>query len=118
MITMAKVLMQEWMLFLLELVGMVFRGHSDTLSVVDDMIYHSKCVRGLSTAHLVVDMPFMSYQTSVVDAVRNAGRLLKEICTIGQTEGGQSVALSKAIVDAGIQVVAFGIDTTVTPWAI
>ena len=91
-------------------VGMVFQGHSDTLSVtMDDMIYHSKCVaRGLSTAHLVVDMPFMSYQTSVVDAVRNAGRLLKEGAAQSvKLEGGQSVAPQiRAIVDAGIPVVA------------
>ena len=91
-------------------VGMVFQGHSDTLSVtMEDMIYHSKCVsRGLATAHLVVDMPFMSYQTSVVDAVRNAGRLLKEgHAQSVKLEGGKSVAPQiKAIVDAGIPVVA------------
>lgn len=91
-------------------VGMVFQGHSDTLSVtMEDMIYHSKCVsRGLSTAHLVVDMPFMSYQTSVVEAVRNAGRLLKEGSAQSvKLEGGKSVAPQiKAIVDAGIPVVS------------
>lgn len=91
-------------------VGMVFQGHSDTLSVtMDDMIYHSRCVsRGLTTAHLVVDMPFMSYQTSVVDAVRNAGRIIKEGGAQSvKLEGGQTVTPQiKAIVDAGIPVVA------------
>lgn len=91
-------------------VGMVFQGHSDTLSVtMQDMIYHSKCVsRGLTTAHLVVDMPFMSYQTSVADAVRNAGRLVKEgNAQSVKLEGGRSVTPQiRAIVDAGIPVVA------------
>ena len=90
--------------------GMVIQGHSDTLSVtMDDMIYHSKCVqRGLTHAHLVVDMPFMSYQVNVETAVRNAGRLIKE----GQAqsvklEGGSEVVPQiKAIVQAGIPVVA------------
>ena len=91
-------------------VGMVFQGHPDTLSVtMEDMIYHSKCVsRGLTMAHLVVDMPFMSYQASVVDAVRNAGRLLKEGGAQSvKLEGGSSVTPQiRAIVDAGIPVVA------------
>ena len=89
--------------------GMVVQGHSDTLSVtMDDMIYHAKCVnRGLERAHLVVDMPFMSYQVSVDEAVRNAGRLVKE-------GGAQSVKLEggievcpqvRAITQAGIPVV-------------
>ena len=59
-------------------------------------------------AHLVVDMPFMSYQTCVVDAVRNAGRLLKEGGAQSvKLEGGSSVTPQiRAIVDAGIPVVA------------
>jgi len=91
-------------------VGMVFQGHADTLSVtMDDMIYHSKCVsRGLKNAHLVVDMPFMSYQTSVEDALKNAGRLIKEGSAQSvKLEGGRRVVPQiEAIVGAGIPVVA------------
>ena len=60
--------------------GMVIQGHPTTLPVtVDDMLYHGRAVaRGLSRALLMLDMPFMSYQVSVEEAVRNAGRFLKE----------------------------------------
>ena len=60
--------------------GMVIMGYDSTLSVtMDDMIHHSKIVaRGAKNALVVTDMPFMSYQTSVYDAVVNAGRLIKE----------------------------------------
>src|SRR5512138_2067201 len=60
--------------------GNVVQGHDTTLPVtVDDMIYHAKAVkRGVRNALVVVDMPFMSYQTSVDDAVRNCGRVMKE----------------------------------------
>ena len=60
--------------------GMVCLGYEDTLSVtMEDMIHHGKAVsRGAKNALVVVDMPFMSYQTSVYDAVVNAGRLVKE----------------------------------------
>ena len=60
--------------------GMVCLGYEDTLSVtMEDMIHHSKSVaRGAKNALVVTDMPFMSYQTSVYDAVVNAGRLIKE----------------------------------------
>ena len=60
--------------------GMVVQGGTDTLSVtMDDMVYHSGCVNaGLEHAHLIVDMPFMSYQVSVPEAVKNAGRLVQE----------------------------------------
>ena len=60
--------------------GNVILGYKDTLSVtMEDMIHHGKAVsRGVTNALLVVDMPFMSYQTSVYDAVVNAGRLVKE----------------------------------------
>ncbi len=90
--------------------GMVIQGHSDTLSVtMEDMIYHAKCVaRGLNKAHLVVDMPFMSYQTSVQDAVYNAGKLVKEGGAQSvKLEGGESVLPQiEAIVKTGIPVVA------------
>jgi 3-methyl-2-oxobutanoate hydroxymethyltransferase len=61
-------------------VGMVVQGHDSTLPVtMDQMIYHCTAVsRGARRAHVVGDMPFMSYQTSVEAAVRNAGRLVAE----------------------------------------
>ena len=60
--------------------GMVCLGYEDTLSVtMEDMIHHTKAVaRGARNSLIVADMPFMSYQTSVYDAVCNAGRLIKE----------------------------------------
>ncbi len=59
--------------------GMVMLGYEDTLSVtMEDMIHHSAAVaRGIKNTLLITDMPFMSYQTSVYDAVVNAGRLVK-----------------------------------------
>lgn len=68
--------------------GMVIQGEQDTLGVsVDDIIYHSKAVlRGAQRAHVVADMPFMSYQADPTEAMQNAGRLLKE-------GGAQSVKL-------------------------
>ena len=60
--------------------GNVMLGYEDTISVtMEDMIHHGAAVaRGAKEALVVVDMPFMSYQTSVYDAVVNAGRLMKE----------------------------------------
>lgn len=60
--------------------GMVIQGHDSTISVtVEDMIYHAKAVnRAAKRALVIVDMPFMSYHVSVEEAVRNAGRLMKE----------------------------------------
>jgi 3-methyl-2-oxobutanoate hydroxymethyltransferase len=60
--------------------GMVVQGNDSTLPVtMDQMVYHSKAVsRGAKRAHVVGDLPFMSYQSSVEDAVRNAGRLVSE----------------------------------------
>ena len=60
--------------------GNVMLGNENTLAVtVEDMIHHGKAVcRGAKNTFVVVDMPFMSYQTSVTDAVRNAGRIMKE----------------------------------------
>jgi len=60
--------------------GMVCLGYEDTLSVtMEDMIHHTRAVaRGTKNTLVVGDMPFMSYQTSVYDAVVNAGRLIKE----------------------------------------
>ncbi|WP_165177194.1 3-methyl-2-oxobutanoate hydroxymethyltransferase [Desulfovibrio sp. ZJ369] len=60
--------------------GMVMLGHPDTLSVtLEDMIHHCAAVaRGASSALVVCDMPFMSYQVSVPETLRNAGRLIRE----------------------------------------
>jgi 3-methyl-2-oxobutanoate hydroxymethyltransferase len=60
--------------------GNVIQGLPDTLSVtIDEMVYHTKIVsRGIKRAHLCGDMPFMSYQASKEDAIRNAGRFVKE----------------------------------------
>lgn len=60
--------------------GMVCLGYEDTLSVtMEDMIHHTKAVsRGGANTLIVADMPFMTYQTSIYDAVVNAGRLIKE----------------------------------------
>ena len=60
--------------------GMVMLGYDTTLPVtMDDMVHHTAAVsRGANDAFVVADMPFMSYQASVYDAVMNAGRLMKE----------------------------------------
>lgn len=89
--------------------GMVMLGYEDTLSVtMEDMIHHSAAVaRGAKNAFVVTDMPFMSYQTSVYDAVVNAGRLMKEgRANAVKLEGGVEVAEQiKAIVACDIPVV-------------
>lgn len=98
------------MLLVGDSLGMVMLGYEDTLSVtMDDMIHHTKAVaRGAKNAMVVGDMPFMSYQTSVYDAVANAGRFMKEgRANCVKLEGGSTVTKQiRAIVDAGIPVVA------------
>lgn len=88
--------------------GMVMLGYEDTLSVtMEDMIHHTKAVaRGAKNSLIVADMPFMSYQTSVYDAVVNAGRLIKEgRAQAVKLEGGVEVAEHiDAIVKASIPV--------------
>nr|WP_320164742.1 3-methyl-2-oxobutanoate hydroxymethyltransferase [uncultured Trichococcus sp.] len=90
--------------------GMVMLGYEDTLSVtMEDMIHHTKAVaRGVKDALVVSDLPFMSYQTSVYDAVTNAGRLIKEgRAQAVKLEGGLEVCPQiKAIVEASIPVMA------------
>ncbi len=75
--------------------GMVIQGHDSTLPVtMDQMVYHSRAVtRGVKRAHVVGDLPFMSYQGSWEDAVRNAGRLVAE-GGVGSVklEGGEEFA--------------------------
>jgi 3-methyl-2-oxobutanoate hydroxymethyltransferase len=88
--------------------GMVVQGERTTLAVtLDDMVYHTRIVsRGVRRAHLVADMPFMSYQASVEDGVRAAGRLLKEgRAEAVKLEGGVEIAeLVRRLVTAGIPV--------------
>ena len=90
--------------------GMVCLGYEDTLSVtMEDMIHHTKAVsRGVKNTLVVADMPFMSYQTSVYDAVVNAGRLIKEgRANVVKLEGGLEVCDKiEAIVKASIPVMA------------
>ena len=90
--------------------GNVILGYEDTISVtMEDMIHHAKAVaKGAPDALVVVDMPFMSYQTSVYDAVVNAGRLMKEgRANAVKLEGGKEVCPQiEAIVAAGIPVCA------------
>ena len=90
--------------------GNVILGYDSTVAVtMEDMIHHGAAVaRGAKEAMVVVDMPFMSYQTSVYDAVVNAGRLMKEgRANAVKLEGGVSVCPQiKAITDAGIPVMA------------
>ena len=88
--------------------GMVVQGERTTLAVtLDDMVYHTRIVsRGVRRAHLVADMPFMSYQASIEDGVRAAGRLLKEgRAEAVKLEGGVEIAeLVRRLVTAGIPV--------------
>jgi len=88
--------------------GMVCLGYKDTLSVtMDDMLHHTKAVsRGTKNALVVGDMPFMSYQASLYDAVKNAGRFIQEAGAAAiKLEGGSIVCPQiKAIVNAQIPV--------------
>lgn len=90
--------------------GNTMLGHPDTLSVtMEDMIHHGRSVaQACSNTMVVIDMPFMSYQTSIYDALKNAGRMMKEgRGNAVKLEGGAAVAPQiRAIVDAGIPVQA------------
>ena len=88
--------------------GMVVMGLDTTLPVtMDEMLHHCRAVaRGAKYAHLVGDMPFMSYQAEVAEAVRNAGRFLREggMDSV-KLEGGREMAATiRAIAAAGIPV--------------
>jgi len=89
-------------------VGMVVLGYETTLPVtMDDMLHHCKAVaRGASHPLLIGDMPFMSYQASIEDAVRNAGRFLQEagMDAIKLEGGRERVEAIRSIVAAGIPV--------------
>jgi 3-methyl-2-oxobutanoate hydroxymethyltransferase len=88
--------------------GMVVMGLEGTVAVtMEDMIHHIRAVvRGCSTPLVVGDMPFMSYNTSIRDAIINGGRLMKEGgCDVVKLEGGVDFAPTvSAIVKAGIPV--------------
>ena len=88
--------------------GQVMLGHDSTVPVtMEDMVHHTKTVvRGTRKAHIVGDLPFLSYHTSAFDAMRNAGRLLKEGGAQSvKLEGGQSQAATVSrIVESGIPV--------------
>ena len=90
--------------------GMVMLGYENTLPVtMEDMIHHTAAVsRGAANAFIVADMPFMSYQADVREAVTNAGRLVKEGgANAVKLEGGAEVCRQiRAIVNASIPVVA------------
>ena len=88
--------------------GMVVLGYDSTVPVtMDEMISHTAAVkRGTKYAHIVGDMPFLSYQADAHEAIHNAGRFLKEGGADSvKLEGGAAMApIVKAIVDAGIAV--------------
>ena len=88
--------------------GMVMLGLDSTVPVtMDEMLHHCRAVaRGAESAFLIGDMPFMSYQADIAEAIRNAGRFLKEAHMESvKLEGGQAVAATiEAIVGAGIPV--------------
>jgi 3-methyl-2-oxobutanoate hydroxymethyltransferase len=88
--------------------GMVVLGYESTLPVtMDEMIHHCKAVaRGAKYALLVGDMPFLSYQVSTEEAVRNAGRFLQEagMNAVKLEGGGERAETIRAIVSAGIPV--------------
>lgn len=87
--------------------AMVFAGYETTLPItVDEMLYHTRCVaRGAKGAFIIADMPFMSYQAGHDEALRNAGRFLKEGgANAVKLEGGSDPQLIVRLVRAGIPV--------------
>jgi len=88
-------------------VGVVVLGYEHTLPVtLDDMLHHTRAVaRGATRALVVADMPFMTYQVSVEEAVRNAGRLLQAGAAAVKVEGGPAIAGAiRRLVEVGIPV--------------
>ncbi len=89
-------------------VGMVDAGYETTLPVtLDEIIYHSKAARrGAPNTFIISDMPFLSYQTSKEEAVKNAGRIMKEACVNAvKVEGGEEIAsIIEKLVNSGIPV--------------
>ncbi|HRP70477.1 MAG TPA: 3-methyl-2-oxobutanoate hydroxymethyltransferase [Turneriella sp.] len=89
--------------------GNVIQGNPNTLAVtLDEMVYHARMVkRGAPEVFVLVDLPFMAYQVSVEEALRSAGRILKETgADAVKLEGGKNVVPQvKAMVESGIPVV-------------
>jgi 3-methyl-2-oxobutanoate hydroxymethyltransferase len=88
-------------------VGVVVLGYENTIPVtLDEMVHHTRAVaRGASRALVVADMPFMTYQVSVEDAVRNAGRLLQAGAAAVKVEGGPAITGAvRRMVEVGIPV--------------
>lgn len=88
-------------------VNQVLAGHENTLSAtLDQMIYHASAVRRATRMLTFVDLPFLTYQVSVEDAIRNAGRVMQETGANGvKLEGGQAMAPTvAALVERGIPV--------------
>ena len=88
--------------------GMVMLGYDSTIPVtMDEMLHHTRAVRrGVTNAMIVGDMPFMSYQGSIEDGMRNAGRFLKEggANCVKLEGGGRVVDLVGRLTDSGIPV--------------
>ncbi len=88
--------------------GMVVMGLESTVPVtMEEMLHHCRAVaRGAKYAHLVGDMPFLSYQAEIAEAIRNAGRFMKEgnVDSVKLEGGAEMAATVRAIVDAGIAV--------------
>jgi 3-methyl-2-oxobutanoate hydroxymethyltransferase len=88
--------------------GMVMLGHPTTLPVtMDDMLVHAKAVsRGARQALLVGDMPFMSYQVSPAEGVRNAGRFIQEggMHAVKLEGGGPAIEITRRLTESGIPV--------------
>jgi 3-methyl-2-oxobutanoate hydroxymethyltransferase len=87
--------------------AMVFAGYDSTLPItMEEMLYHTRCVtRGAKGAFVIADMPFMSFQAGHDDAVRNAGRFLKEAAANAvKLEGGDDAELVARLVRTGIPV--------------
>jgi 3-methyl-2-oxobutanoate hydroxymethyltransferase len=88
--------------------GMVMLGYESTIPVtMEDMLHHTAAVtRGVDNAFVIGDMPFMSYQGSVDDGIRNAGRFLKEAGAnaVKMEGGGRVLELTSKLTNAGIPV--------------
>lgn len=90
--------------------GMVVQGRANTIPVtLDEIIYHSRCVaRGVERAHIIADLPFLSYQPSIRDAIVSAGRCLKEGLaeSVKMEVGLEDAQMISAVCRAGIPVMA------------
>lgn len=88
-------------------VGMAVLGHDSTIPVtLDAMVHHTAAVaRGTTTALVIADMPFLTYQATAAEAVRNAGKLIQAGAAAVKIEGGRPVQkVVRRLVDAGIPV--------------